>query len=314
MNKKEAKRMKTAQPVRTDDRMLLTRALCSWSGSDRQAIEILNHVRALVHGDHQQRPRTLSSRRRRALTGLMPAPDAAFDSRHYAAPATLNSPALAGRWSLLHSEPLPDTVKALAWTEGLLDRYAVVTRNVAVTEHFPGGFAALQPVLRGMEDSGRVVRGRFILGLGAAQFADRATVDRLRELAEITSTAAPAVAVSAVDPASPYGTILPWPSHPTRVRPARRTGAFVVISGGHLVLYLQQGGKQLFTYLEPDGPEQTEAMAAALTALSKALGRDRRYRFTLELVNGNPVRHSHLVPALKAVGFSSVPKGLYWGN
>ncbi|EEW41531.1 hypothetical protein HMPREF0484_2408 [Klebsiella pneumoniae subsp. rhinoscleromatis ATCC 13884] len=43
MNKKETKRMKTAQPVRADGRMVLARALCSWSGSDRQAIEIPNH-------------------------------------------------------------------------------------------------------------------------------------------------------------------------------------------------------------------------------------------------------------------------------
>lgn len=35
--------MKTAQPVRADGRMVLAGALCSWSGSDRQAIEIPNH-------------------------------------------------------------------------------------------------------------------------------------------------------------------------------------------------------------------------------------------------------------------------------
>lgn len=38
--------MKTAQPVRPDDRMLLARSLCSWSGSDRQAIEIPNHAQS----------------------------------------------------------------------------------------------------------------------------------------------------------------------------------------------------------------------------------------------------------------------------
>ncbi|WP_170873330.1 MULTISPECIES: hypothetical protein [Klebsiella] len=45
LNKKEAKRMKAAQPVRADDRLLLAWSLCSWSGSDRQAIEIPNHER-----------------------------------------------------------------------------------------------------------------------------------------------------------------------------------------------------------------------------------------------------------------------------
>lgn len=35
--------MKTAHQVRADDRMVLARALCSWSGSARHAIEIPNH-------------------------------------------------------------------------------------------------------------------------------------------------------------------------------------------------------------------------------------------------------------------------------
>jgi len=43
LNKKEAKQIKTADQVSADDRMVLARALCSWSGSDRHAIEIPNH-------------------------------------------------------------------------------------------------------------------------------------------------------------------------------------------------------------------------------------------------------------------------------
>ncbi len=51
LNKKEAKRKKTAQPVRTDDGLLLARALYSWSESDRQAIEIPNHELIRLLGD-----------------------------------------------------------------------------------------------------------------------------------------------------------------------------------------------------------------------------------------------------------------------
>jgi ATP-dependent Lhr-like helicase len=58
----------------------------------------------------------------------------------------------------------------------------------------------------------------------------------------------------------------------------------------------------------------TFTSSTSTSSYLKALGRDSRYRFTLELDNGNPVRHSHLAPALKAVEFSNVPKGLYWGN
>lgn len=268
-------------------------------------------LRALARSAQHARPRALSPRRRRGLRGF--SPTSSSEERHSGQP-DLSASALAGRWSLISAEPLPDTVRALTWTEALLDRYALVTRNVTANENVPGGFSALQPVFRGMEDTGRVLRGRFVLGLGAAQFAERTTVDRLRELAEETPSFPTPVALSAVDPGNPFGTILPWPAHPTLIRPARRAEAFVVIDGGHLVLYLPQGGRQLFTWIDPDDIAQTEAIAAALTALSAALSRDRRYRFTLELVNGVPVRMSKLVPALKIIGFSSVPKGLYWGN
>ncbi|ATY90348.1 ATP-dependent helicase [Pectobacterium atrosepticum] len=273
--------------------------------------DTLTLLRALAQVAQQPRPRALSSRRRRGLRGLS---SAAVSETLHPEFTALNATTLAGRWSMIRTDPLPDTVKAIAWTEGLLDRYAVVTRNVTVYENVPGGFSALQPVFRGMEDTGRVIRGRFVLGLGAAQFAERATVDRLRELAEETISVPTPVALSAVDPGNPFGTILPWPSHASLMRPARRTGAIVVIDGGHLVFYLPQGGRQLFTYIDPDDAAQTEAIAAALAALSTALSRDKRNRFTLELVNGVPVRMSKLTPALKAIGFSSAPKGLYWGN
>lgn len=268
-------------------------------------------LRALAQVAQHPRPRPLSSRRRRSLRGFT---SAAVSEGMNSGLTNFNASTLAGRWSLIHAEPLPDTVQALAWTEGLLERYAVVTRNVTAYENVPGGFSALQPVFRGMEDTGRLIRGRFVLGLGAAQFAERTTVDRLRELAEQTPSVPTPVALSAVDPGNPFGTILPWPSHASLMRPARRTGALVVIDGGHLVLYLPQGGRQLFTYIDPDDASQTEVIAAALAALSTALSRDKRNRFTLELVNGIPVRMSKLVPALRAIGFSSAPKGLYWGN
>ncbi|PLV48213.1 ATP-dependent helicase, partial [Erwinia sp. B116] len=268
-------------------------------------------LRALAEVAQQPRPRALSSRRRRALRGLSAA---AVPEAFHSGFTALNAATLAGRWSLIRTAPLPDTVQALAWTEGLLDRYAVVTRNVTVYENVPGGFPALQPVFRGMEDTGRVMRGRFVLGLGAAQFAERTTVDRLRELAEQPPSVPTPVALSAVDPANPFGTILPWPSHASLMRPARRAGALIVIDDGHIVLYLPQGGRQLFTYIDPDDAAQTEVIAAALAALSTALSREKRNRFTLELVNGVPVRMSKLAPALKVIGFSSAPKGLYWGN
>ncbi len=58
-----------------------------------------------------------------------------------------------------------------------------------------------------MEDSGRIMRGRFVEGLGGAQFAERLTIDRLRDLAtQATQTRHyTPVALSANDPANVWG-------------------------------------------------------------------------------------------------------------
>jgi ATP-dependent Lhr-like helicase len=125
----------------------------------------------------------------------------------------------AGRWSLL---PVPDTdptVRAHAAAEILLDRYGIVTRGSALAEDVPGGFAGVYRVLAAMEESGRIRRGYFVEGLGAAQFADAGAVDRLRAMApkpgEVTvgdgthwpagSSPEPAEALvlAAADPANP---------------------------------------------------------------------------------------------------------------
>ena len=54
-----------------------------------------------------------------------------------------------------------------------------------MAERAPGGFAAVYPVLKAFEEAGRVRRGYFVEGLGAAQFAAPGAVDRMRALAAV---------------------------------------------------------------------------------------------------------------------------------
>lgn len=76
---------------------------------------------------------------------------------------------------------------------------------------YPGGFPSMQTLCRSMEDSGRIMRGRFVEGLGGAQFAERLTIDRLRDLATQTAQTRhyTPVALSANDPANAWGNLLP---------------------------------------------------------------------------------------------------------
>ena len=75
------------------------------------------------------------------------------------------------------------TMRAHALALTLLERHGVVTRGAVAAERIPGGFAAVYPVLRAMEETGQCRRGYFVEGLGGAQFALPGAVDRMRALA-----------------------------------------------------------------------------------------------------------------------------------
>jgi len=258
-------------------------------------------------------------------------------------PSRSGPPTVSGRWSLL-PPPEPDPTRRLhALAITLLERHGIVLRGVAAVERIPGGFSAVYPVLRAMEDSGQCRRGYFVEGLGAAQFALPGAVDRMRALAgdvlpASASSSGPAPALSpgpepdwnihpappggglrkpeipvlvlaAADPASAYGAALPWPERPaesgTGHRPGRKAGALVVLARGELVLYVERGGKTLLSW--SSDPEVLEPAARALAAAGRAgaLG-----RLTVERADGETVYDSPLANALEAAGFRPTPRGL----
>ena len=87
-----------------------------------------------------------------------------------------------GRWC----EPRPPTTDATKWSaaiaQQLLARHGVVTREGVAAESIPGGFGSVYPVLKAMEETGRVRRGYFVAGLGATQFSLPGALDLLRSL------------------------------------------------------------------------------------------------------------------------------------
>ena len=107
---------------------------------------------------------------------------------------SLGPPEAAGRWSLV--EPPVDaatdgdtarptaTERLHAISLALLDRHGVVTREAVASEGIEGGFSAVYAVLRALEEAGRIRRGYFVDGLGAAQFALAGAFERLRAVRE----------------------------------------------------------------------------------------------------------------------------------
>jgi ATP-dependent Lhr-like helicase len=236
-------------------------------------------------------------------------------------PSQAGTPSVGGRWSLLPLAEGDTTVRAKAMAESLLERYGVVTRGPVVSEGIRGGFSLAYKVLSGFEEIGRARRGYFVEGLGAAQFATSATVDRLRAFTRDDASNEPpaAVALAATDPANPYGAALPWPrfggeesdgepaapAAPSRGhRPGRKAGALVVLVEGDLRLYVERGGKTVLTF---GGDEP--ALAAAAAALA-GLVRSSLGKLRIEQVDGESVTGSPLGAALTDAGFSATPRGL----
>ena len=218
----------------------------------------------------------------------------------------LTQPRAAGRWSLVRDllEPRPSSTERLfAQANALLQRHGVLTREAVVAEGWSGGFTGLYPVLRAMEESGRIRRGYFVDGLGGSQFALPGAVDRLRAAREAREAEnGDAVAMAATDPANPYGAALPWPPD-AEGRMARAAGAFVVVDAGELRLYLERGGRSLLTR----GNVETVHVEALVTAAGRA------GRIEIQKVDGVPVRQSPLARTLLDAGFGQSPRGLvHW--
>ena len=88
-----------------------------------------------------------------------------------------------GRWSLVEGllDPsVSETERAHARVTMLLERYGLVSRAAAQFEEIPGGYGSIYPVLREMEERGRLRRGHFVEGLAGSQFALAGAVERLR--------------------------------------------------------------------------------------------------------------------------------------
>ncbi|MCP3975473.1 MAG: DEAD/DEAH box helicase [bacterium] len=214
--------------------------------------------------------------------------------------STATPPAASGRWSLVdgllgHGEMIADESRGAALAEQMMTRHGIVTRDAVLSEGIPGGFSGLYPVFTALEDAGKARRGYFIEGRGGAQFALPGAVDRLRA---IDNTGI--VVMSAVDPANPYGALLPWPESPVGT-PARRAGAAVALADGELVAYLEKGGRKALTF--------GDAKEKASAALMELISRQARPR-ALETINGEAAAGTAIGTELVGAGLRPGYKGL----
>jgi len=256
----------------------------------------------------------------------------AFRSRR-TVPATAQ-----GRWSLVESRNRSQALTAPTQTEAshalalqLLNRYGVLLRESVAAENIPGGFSAVYPVLKALEESGRIRRGYFVAGLGATQFALPAAVDLLRSLRnapQLPESGKPEfVLLAATDPANPYGSTLRWPDIPTEAADTesapraitRAAYAQVILCAGRLVAWLRRGNPNLLVFLPADEPERSH-VADGLAEFLAEQGHSRLERdqtgshnsgYLISTINGMPVSAHPFAHALRDAGFHAGPLGMH---
>ena len=235
-------------------------------------------------------------------------------------------PGSEGRWSLLASSsggpggppsPRPagasgsptETERRAATTMALLERWGVLTREAVHAEDLPGGFSTVYPVAKAMEEAGRVRRGYFVAGLGAAQFALPGADDRLRALRDGTGgDDLRTFVLAATDPANPYGAAVAWPEG-EGARPQRAAGAQVILHDGRLVAWLSRADRNVMTFLPESEPDRSEAAAAIASALASLVASGRRNVLLVSRVDGNDPALSPLARYLGEAGFLAGSRG-----
>jgi ATP-dependent Lhr-like helicase len=213
-----------------------------------------------------------------------------------------------GRWSLLPTtQNVSSTQRGVRLAHTLLARQGIVMRGGVSRELVAGGFAAVYPVLKQMEESGKVRRGYFVAGQGGAQFAAPGASELVRAKSDPDE---PDVwLLAATDPANAYGAALPWPEAAAQATgPQRAAGARVVLLDGRLVAWVNRNASAVTTFLPEAQPDRGIAAQAIADALARIASRGEGV--LLAKVDGQAVMLSELAEPLAVAGFARTHRGV----
>ena len=198
---------------------------------------------------------------------------------------------LSGNWHLIPD--ITEEIDALTELEHcrervhlLLERYGIVTRELANRESARLRWSQIFRALRVMELSGEVLQGHFIDGLSGPQFISQRALNRLMQDGKPESV----FWCNAVDPVSPCGLGLDWPE-----LPQRRVTNFLSFHGGSLSLVIENLGKRLQFYVEPED-NHIDQILEPVIHIAKTRGKVR-----VDSINGDPTRGSPYRAALARV-------------
>jgi ATP-dependent Lhr-like helicase len=209
-----------------------------------------------------------------------------------------------GRWSALTARKTgSDSRKAETGLDDrpreaamlLLRRHGIVARETLSLETLDFSWPELQFALRRLEYAGTIRRGWFVRSLSGEQYALPEAAEMLRAVRGSNGSDERVVALSAADPANPYGATI------AGCGIARDVSNVVVIRAGRVVLGLA-GRAMLSLGAHGDG-EFRDAIGALLAMRGKVV---------IDTVDERPALDSGRVATLAAIGFHSDGRALVY--
>lgn len=203
---------------------------------------------------------------------------------------------IAGRWSAIarpRTEPVSgfDAVRELAML--LLERNGILTREMLALESLAMSWRELSFALRRLEFAGTIRRGWYVRSLSGEQYALPEAVEALRAARAVNPARERPVALSAIDPANPYGAMLPG------CAVSRDASNLVVLRAGRFVLGLAARALVSAGGLDDDG------FGAAVAALCAA-----RAKIAVDTIDAAPALRSARVGLLASMRFHSDGRAL----
>ncbi len=233
----------------------------------------------------------LRARLKSSLSGRWSAIESAPSSENQASAGAISGGARGRSNEVVADVTAFDSVREAALV--LLARHGILTREMLALEPSPLSWQTLSFALRRMEYAGTIRRGYFVRALSGEQYALPEALELLRAVRVQNAVQESPVALSAGDPANPYGVLLPG------CGVARDSGNVIVLRGGRFVLGLTAhalvGGDSL----------DDETFAAALTAMMAL-----RPKLTIETIAGLPALDSERVAIMAAMRFHSDGRAL----
>ena len=232
-----------------------------------------------------------------AVDALSPAPKRGF-SRHDAALRARLKSSVSGRWSALGAnrrEIDPDADRARDIAMLLLKRNGILSRDMLALESMDLSWHEVSFALRRLEYAGTIRRGWFVRSLSAEQYALPEAVEMLRSMRNLVPAREKPLALSAADPANPYGALLPG------CGVTRDAANLVIIRAGKMLLGL--AARALVTPGEIDDESFRAAVAAILAIRSKVV---------IDTIDGAPSLSSPRVGLLAAMRFHSDGRALIY--